>query len=77
MMEKVTIILLAGGEASRYRNSFKPLTKRHHDKLLSEVGDISLLEYVCFELNSFGNVVVVTRGDQRQLQYSELLKKMQ
>ncbi|MFX0123069.1 MAG: molybdenum cofactor guanylyltransferase [Candidatus Hodarchaeota archaeon] len=74
-MEKVTIILLAGGEASRYRNSFKSLTNSHHDKLLSKKGNISLLEFVCAELRSLGDIIVVTRGEKRKKLYFNLLSQ--
>jgi molybdopterin-guanine dinucleotide biosynthesis protein A len=73
-MEKVTIILLAGGEASRYRNSFKSPTNSHHDKLLSKKGDVSLLEFVCAELRPLGDIIVTTRGEKRKQRYLDLLK---
>ncbi|MHA2202350.1 MAG: NTP transferase domain-containing protein [Candidatus Hodarchaeales archaeon] len=72
-MKKVVIILLAGGKASRYRNSFKPPTNNHHDKLLSKKGDISLLEFVCTELRPLGDIIVATRGKKRKQKYFELL----
>ncbi|UCG02233.1 MAG: NTP transferase domain-containing protein [Candidatus Heimdallarchaeota archaeon] len=74
-MNNVIFILLAGGEASRYRNSFKSLTNGHHDKLLSRKGDLSLLEFVCAELKPLGDVIVVTRGEMRKQGYLKLLEK--
>ncbi len=72
-MKKVVIILLAGGEASRYNNSFKSLNNNRYDKLLSKKGDNSLLEFVCDELGPLGDIIVVTRGEKRKQQYFELL----
>lgn len=74
-MEKVSIILLAGGEASRYNRSFESQKNAHYDKLLSNRGNISLLEFVTNELRPLGEIIIVTRGEKRKQQYSTLVNK--
>lgn len=74
-MESVSIILLAGGEASRYNISFDSQKNAHYDKLLSNRGNISLLEYVTNEIRPLGEIIIVTRGEKRKQQYSALVNK--
>ena len=72
-MEKAVIILLAGGEASRYNLSLKLRTDKPYDKLLSNRDNISLLEFVTDELKPLGDIIIVTRGKKRKQQYFALL----
>ncbi len=72
-MEKIVIILLAGGEASRYNFSLKLPTDKPIDKLLSNRDNISLLEFVTDELKPLGDIIIVTRGKKRKQQYFTLL----
>ncbi|UCG90060.1 MAG: nucleotidyltransferase family protein [Candidatus Heimdallarchaeota archaeon] len=74
-MGKVAIILLAGGEASRYKASLKSLVNNYQDKLLSKRGNISLLEFVVGELRPLGDIFIVTKGEERKKRYSALLNE--
>ncbi len=71
-MKPVTIIILAGGKASRFNIS---KARNYSDKLLSNRGEISLLEFVIGELRSLGDIIVVTRGEKRKHIYNSLLNK--
>ncbi len=68
------IILLAGGEASRYGKSIQGKINAQNDKLLSFHENKSLIEHVTNELRTLGDLLIVTRGNERKSNYSALLK---
>ncbi|MFX0151429.1 MAG: NTP transferase domain-containing protein, partial [Candidatus Hodarchaeota archaeon] len=73
-MVRIKIILLAGGQASRYNN----VTHQHsmiqpNDKLLSDRGNKYLIKFIVSELCKLGEIIIVTRGEQRKQHYSTLL----
>lgn len=69
-MNPVTLIILAGGKASRFNIS---KAESYSDKLLSNKGEVRLLEFVIGELRSLGDIIVVTRGEKRKHKYDSLL----
>jgi molybdopterin-guanine dinucleotide biosynthesis protein A len=74
MLVSIKIILLAGGQASRYNNLSRQLpTNLQRDKLLSKRGNRYLIEFIVSELHSLGDIIIVTRGEQRKEHYSKLL----
>ncbi len=65
-MRKVAIILLAGEESSRYKNSLNSQLNNYQEKLLSKKGNISLLKFVIGELRPFGDIFIVTKCKERK-----------
>ncbi|MHA1973693.1 MAG: NTP transferase domain-containing protein [Candidatus Hodarchaeales archaeon] len=88
-MTDIIFILMAGGESKRFCSSIlnnnlrkipgEQLAKnQQYDKLLSQIpnSERTLLEQVVRELLPIGNILIVTRGQEREKIYSKILSNI-
>ena len=75
-MLDVRVIILAGGQSSRYKKKTINSTTTIEDKLLSKNGTSTILEHVIKEVLSFSNrILIVTREKERKTKYLSLIKQ--
>lgn len=75
-MLDVRVIILAGGQSSRYNEGNNTDKNNNTDKLLSKKGNLTVLEYVIKQTLTFSNhIVVVTRNIDRKNKYFNLIKQ--